>query len=212
MHYVLLILVLSQKCLKCPQTLPLKWRGGHETTIQHKYFEGYKFHRFCCSPAKLKNYFCENEWMPTVTWLNYSCNLRKLFSVKSKFLQIRKVYSPHTVQYPPTMLFSNDRKALRSKAATTNFTSLPFFRVLKTHRLDYRITWRPDCILQNIDNMQCSYSSFRYHCLLSSFDFKAFLPSLITLWVDMIPYKTIYWRGINIGNWWFFANIKSANN
>ena len=29
-----------------------------------------------------------------------------------------------------------------------------------------------------------------------------------------IPYKTIYWQGINIGNWQFFrkfANIKFAN-
>ena len=27
--------------------------------------------------------------------------------------------------------------------------------------------------------------------IISSFDFKAFLPSLITLWVDMIPYKIL---------------------
>ena len=165
------ILVLSQKCLKCPQTLPLKWRGGHETTVQHKYFEGYKFHGFHCSPAKHKNYFRENEWTPTVTWLNYACNLRNLFTAKSKFLQICEIYSPQNicaVQYPPTMLISDGKKASRSKAATTNFTSLRFFRGLKTHRLDYRITWRPDCILQNIDNMQCSYSSFWCHCLSSS--------------------------------------------
>ena len=110
------------------------------------------------------------------------------FYKSAKFIA-REIYSPRNicaVQYPPTMLISDGKKASRSKAATTNFTSLSFFWVLKTHRLDYRITWRPDCILQNIDNIQCSYSSFRCHCLSSSFDLKAFLPLLITLWVDML--------------------------
>ena len=55
------------------------------STVQRKYFEGYKFRRFRCFPAKHENYFRKNEWMPIVTWLNNACNLRNLFSVKSKF-------------------------------------------------------------------------------------------------------------------------------
>ena len=26
-----------------------------------------------------------------------------------------------------------------------------------------------------------------------------------------IPYKMIYWRGINIGDWWFYAEIANIN-
>ena len=54
-------------------------------------FEGYKFYGFRCFPAKCKNYFCENEWMPIVTWLNYACKSQNLFSMKSKFWQIHKI-------------------------------------------------------------------------------------------------------------------------
>ena len=43
-------------------------------TEQCKYFEGYKFCGFCFFPAKHENYFHENEWMPTVMWLNYACD------------------------------------------------------------------------------------------------------------------------------------------
>ena len=53
----------------------------------------------------------------------------KFISMKSKFLQIREIYSPRNicaVQYPPTMLISDGKKASRSKAATTNFTSAIF--------------------------------------------------------------------------------------
>ena len=50
-------------------------------TIQHKYFEGYKFR---CFPTKCKNYFHKNEQTPIVTWLNYACDLWNLFFVISK--------------------------------------------------------------------------------------------------------------------------------
>ena len=38
---------------------------GH--TVQHKYFEGYKFRGFRCFPAKHENYFRENERTPIVS-------------------------------------------------------------------------------------------------------------------------------------------------
>ena len=60
-------------------------------------FWGYKFRWFCCFPAKRKNNFCKNEWTPIITWLNYACNLWNLFSVKSKFWQICKIYSPRNI-------------------------------------------------------------------------------------------------------------------
>ena len=34
------------------------------STVQRKYFEGYKFRGFRCFPAMSKNYFRENERMP----------------------------------------------------------------------------------------------------------------------------------------------------
>ena len=43
-------------------------------TEQCKYFEGYNFRGFCFFPAKRENYFHENEWTPTVMWLNYACD------------------------------------------------------------------------------------------------------------------------------------------
>ena len=55
------------------------------STVQRKYFEGYKFRRFCCFPAKCENYFRKNERTPIVMWLNYACNLQNLFSMKAKF-------------------------------------------------------------------------------------------------------------------------------
>ena len=67
------------------------------STVQRNYFEGYKFCGFRCFPAKCKNYFRENEWTPIVTWLNYACNTWDLFSVKSKFWQICKIYSPQNI-------------------------------------------------------------------------------------------------------------------
>ena len=62
---------------------PTKCTKGN--TVQRKYFEGYKFRRFHCFPAKRKNYFCKNEQTPIVMWLNYACDPRNLFSTKSKF-------------------------------------------------------------------------------------------------------------------------------
>ena len=62
---------------------PTKCTKGN--TVQRKYFEGYKFRRFHCFPAKCENYFRENERTPIVMWLNYACDPRNLFSAKSKF-------------------------------------------------------------------------------------------------------------------------------
>ena len=78
----------------------LGWKGTRLNiiiTVQCKYFEDYKFHGFHCFSAKRENYSRINERTPIVTWLNYACNPWNLFSMKSKFWQIQKIYSPRNI-------------------------------------------------------------------------------------------------------------------
>ena len=60
------------------------------STIQCKYFKGYKIP---VSLQSVKIISAKNEQTPIVIWLNYACNLQNLASVKSKFWQIREIYS-----------------------------------------------------------------------------------------------------------------------
>ena len=60
------------------------------STIQCKYFKGYKIP---VSLQSVKIISAKNEQTLIVIWLNYACNLQNLASVKSKFWQIREIYS-----------------------------------------------------------------------------------------------------------------------
>ena len=60
-------------------------------------FESYKFCGFCYFPAKCKNYFCENERMPIVTWLNPCLQITKLIFHEIKILTNPQNYSPQNI-------------------------------------------------------------------------------------------------------------------